>query len=316
MRALILLCCAIVVAPARAKNLDTGLITNAEFFELIKDYVTDIETEPYGDTESEIEDDDVINLPGGPDDELDLEFLADKLGLIKRPAESSEIERHHHHHHHHHHQHHRFHRHSTFSCHCRHYSCKCCLHHTFKVNLIFHKVKFRLHACLQVAYLRRYHGFEITFTMNGRRLLHKEYSLRHPPSLCYGVPGLRRFAKICLQLYNINLSRKRICARLTGVLDLKFKKFRVHLKLGCFRIPIMDEEALTSLLNDKDFLQASMQASDDDSVEIEPRDFIEMFLEHATKDGNENSLEFSEELEQKNEKEKDGQDEMLNEEYI
>lgn len=78
----------------------------------------------------------------------------------------------------------------------------------------------------------------------------------------------------------------------------------------------MDEEALTSLLNDKDFLQASMQASNDDSVEIEPRDFIEMFLEHATKDGNENSLEFSEELEQKNEKEKDGQDEMLNEEYI
>jgi hypothetical protein len=40
MRALILFCCAIVVAPARAKNLDTGFITNAEFFELIKDYVT------------------------------------------------------------------------------------------------------------------------------------------------------------------------------------------------------------------------------------------------------------------------------------
>lgn len=26
--------------------------------------------------------DDVINLPGGPDDEIDLEFIADKLGLI------------------------------------------------------------------------------------------------------------------------------------------------------------------------------------------------------------------------------------------
>jgi hypothetical protein len=90
----------------------------------------------------------------------------------------------------------------------------------------------------------------------------------------------------------------------------QFKKFHVHLKLGCFRIPMMDEEALTSLLNDQDFLQASMQASDDDSVEIGPRDFIEMFLEL----GNENSLEFAEELEQKNEKEKEGQDEMLNEE--
>jgi hypothetical protein len=46
-------------------------------------------------------------------------------------------------------------------------------------------------------------------------------SVRRPPALCFGVPGLRTFAKVCLQLYNINLSRKRICARLTGVLDLK-----------------------------------------------------------------------------------------------
>ena len=44
----------------------------------------DVEIENNGEADNE-EDDDVISLPGGPDDELDLEYIADKLELLERP---------------------------------------------------------------------------------------------------------------------------------------------------------------------------------------------------------------------------------------
>ena len=46
-------------------------------------------------------------------------------------------------------------------------------------------------------------------------------TVRHPPGLCFGVPGLSTFARVCVELYDINFSTKHICARLTGVIDLK-----------------------------------------------------------------------------------------------
>lgn len=45
-------------------------------------------------------------------------------------------------------------------------------------------------------------------------------SVKHPPPLCFGVPGLKYFARVCLEFYNINLQTKQVCARLAGILDL------------------------------------------------------------------------------------------------
>ena len=47
------------------------------------------------------------------------------------------------------------------------------------------------------------------------------FAVKHPPAICYKVPGLGRFARVCLEIYNVDLRRKSMCTRLLGVVDLK-----------------------------------------------------------------------------------------------
>ncbi|XP_045183711.2 uncharacterized protein LOC123542119 [Mercenaria mercenaria] len=215
-------------------------LTNAGFYEMVKDYVTDVEIiEPNEDSASfDDVDDDVLELPGGADDNLDIEFLMERLGeqndadyyTAVEEQDQESLKR--------------------GSCRCRRHYCKCCLSKTFKVKVWRRRLKFKLRACLKVAYRRR--GFEITFTINGHRLCHKRYSLKRGVSLCYRVPQFPA-AKICLDIYNINLRRKRACARLTGKVKLGKKRFRVHLKLGCFRLPILDEGNMESPVGSSEY---------------------------------------------------------------
>ncbi|WAR29852.1 hypothetical protein MAR_003420 [Mya arenaria] len=142
----------------------------------------------------------VINLPGGPNNELDVEYLMEKMGLLDdgESADSEEED-------------------STLnplqrlgaraSCRCKKMSCTCCTTHTFSVKVVFRKIK---------------------FTLNVRRV----------PRLCYRVPGLK-LASVCLELYGIDIAQRRLCAKLVGTVDLKVKKFRVNFKLGCVSIPIL-----------------------------------------------------------------------------
>ena len=47
-------------------------------------FVEETESEEVGETDQEKkDDDDVITLPGGPDDPLDVEYLANKLGMTE-----------------------------------------------------------------------------------------------------------------------------------------------------------------------------------------------------------------------------------------
>ena len=46
-------------------------------------------------------------------------------------------------------------------------------------------------------------------------------AVKHPPALCYKIPGLGKYARACLELYDINLGAKSLCARVKGVIDLK-----------------------------------------------------------------------------------------------
>ncbi|WAR29325.1 hypothetical protein MAR_002893, partial [Mya arenaria] len=83
-------------------------------------------------------------------------------------------------------------------------------------------------------------------------------TVKHPPTLCSGVPGLRTFARVCLEVYNVNLQTKHICVRLVGVLDLKIHKFKVHLKIACFRIPLIEAERVAQMLESRDLHVASL----------------------------------------------------------
>ncbi|KAH3746702.1 uncharacterized protein LOC127848836 [Dreissena polymorpha] len=181
-------------------------------------------------------DDDVIDLPGEWNDDLDVAYLIAKLGERSNNDETDidltnvgDI---------------------GSGCSCRRYSCGCCVGKSFRVKIWRKRIRFSFKGCITLTYLPRHTGFRLTITFNGRRVFKREISLRHPPRLCYGVPGLRWAAKVCLELYNINLAQRQVCARLVGRINLRIKKFRLRLKLGCFRIPILSEAMLAKITDD------------------------------------------------------------------
>ena len=57
-----------------------------------------------------------------------------------------------------------------------------------------------------------------------KKLLVRPYlrflTVRRPPRLCFKIPGLGRFARVCAEIYNVNLRRKSLCVRLSGELNL------------------------------------------------------------------------------------------------
>ena len=47
------------------------------------------------------------------------------------------------------------------------------------------------------------------------------FSVRNPPGICYKVPGLGKFARVCAEIYDVNFARRSFCIRVAGVIDLK-----------------------------------------------------------------------------------------------
>lgn len=61
------------------------------------------------------------------------------------------------------------------------------------------------------------------------------FPVRHPPALCYAVPGLKYVGKVCVEIYNVNLGRKSMCVRLVGVINLRVITYNLsfgHLNRG------------------------------------------------------------------------------------
>ena len=46
------------------------------------------------------------------------------------------------------------------------------------------------------------------------------FTVKRPPKLCFKIPGLGRFARVCLEIYGVDLRRKRLCTRIVGELNL------------------------------------------------------------------------------------------------
>ena len=65
--------------------------------------------------------------------------------------------------------------------------------------------------------------------------------MRNPPPICIGIPYLKRYAKLCLDLYNITW-KKRVggCAKI-GVKILFV--IRKYFDLGCFYFDDLDAES-------------------------------------------------------------------------
>ncbi|KAH3873151.1 uncharacterized protein LOC127868957 [Dreissena polymorpha] len=233
--------------------------TNKDFLDMAIEYGAEIQKE---DSLHDVNqnNDDVIDLPGDQDDELDVEFLIKKF-VITFSENGSDI----------------YLGNLGSGCSCRRYTCNCCVRHTYRAKIFWKRVSFTFNGCVSVRYLPQNFGIRLTITFNGRILYNREVSLRHPPHLCFGVPGLRGFARICLQIYNVNFAQKSLCARLVGTIDLKLKKWSVHLNLGCFRIPILAEDHITALVGNADSRKLTFEPFPQNAPDADVNELTELF---------------------------------------
>ncbi|XP_052237455.1 uncharacterized protein LOC127848838 isoform X2 [Dreissena polymorpha] len=214
---------ALLVGVVFLATRDVNCITNKDFVELAikygavhsEDYVYDVTQK----------DDDVIFLPGDQDDELDVNVLIEKFGItISEDGSNVYVKS------------------LGASCNCANNACSCCASQTF--NLWWKRFTFS--GCIRLAYLPAATGFRLTIELNGREIYRHEISLNHPPALCFPIPGIP-IAKVCIQLYNINLGRKSLCAKIVGRVNLWLKTFSVDVHLGCFRIPFLAKSHFAQL---------------------------------------------------------------------
>ncbi|XP_062606156.1 uncharacterized protein LOC134267963 [Saccostrea cucullata] len=119
------------------------------------------------------------------------------------------------------------------SCKCSGTTCGCC-----QTVSVLHE---RKEVCIKVKYLKKNIGVLLTVTWGGKVVYSKEVSVKNPPPVCLKVPFLGKVGKLCIQLYNLHAGGDGLsgCSRIT--LKIAFVKV-IKLDLGCFKIPVADDE--------------------------------------------------------------------------
>ncbi|KAK3598505.1 hypothetical protein CHS0354_001043 [Potamilus streckersoni] len=85
-------------------------------------------------------------------------------------------------------------------------------------------IRVNTQVCVTIEWLSTNMGIRVTIQIGSYTYV-KEISVSNPPSLCYGIPGIK-LLKICVQFYNINISEKSGCVRL----KISFFSWNI----GCF----------------------------------------------------------------------------------
>ncbi|XP_052785526.1 uncharacterized protein LOC128221111 [Mya arenaria] len=175
-------------------------MTNYEFYQAVKPYIDDENLKYRGIAVAD--DDDVIYLPGGPNDEFDVEYVLGRMGLLEEISDEASsinpLQR----------------LGLSANCGCHGTSCECSLSHTFS----FRGHTFTLKASMTATYSGR--TFTLTFALNDHRVFSHAVDLNHIPAICYPVPGLP-VAKVCLQLYDLDIRQRKICAKIVGKLNIQ-----------------------------------------------------------------------------------------------
>ncbi|XP_052225131.1 uncharacterized protein LOC127840755 [Dreissena polymorpha] len=82
-------------------------------------------------------------------------------------------------------------------------------------------------------------GFEVTVSLNGKTIYHKEISVRNPPPICFNrIPGLSKLADVCLVVYDVDLVNKKACVKITFKVKIGPIKKKFSIKIACFKIPL------------------------------------------------------------------------------
>ncbi len=69
------------------------------------------------------------------------------------------------------------------------------------------------------------------------------FAARNPPPICVGVPHLEKEASVCLDFYDLDISKKTFsgCVKAEAVL---FHVVKEEIKLGCFSIPLAKHQLI------------------------------------------------------------------------
>ncbi|CAH1797251.1 unnamed protein product [Owenia fusiformis] len=132
----------------------------------------------------------------------------------------------------------------TNGCACVKYNCGCCAH------LEFDKIHINDTGCVNLTYLPDQYGISFTFSIDGRVLYNETISARNPPPVCIGVPYLEKYASVCLDFYNLDISKTAFsgCIKVEARLD----KIKIADKeFGCFKIPLKKHYNMLSKMDGK-----------------------------------------------------------------
>lgn len=221
-----------------------GAITNGELFRILKNSG---EAQEYAITGRDVEADDsdnVIQLTGDDDDEVDVGMLMAKLGLLNSQeadfptAKNQSV---------------------GSTCNCVRDSCTCCI--TVRVN--YKTCQGTIKACVTVQYIPSDTAFILAFILQGRQVYRKVVSIIQPPKICSYLTCQGLNLLTCLKIYNANVQQKSLCTRLSILVDYKEFNFNI----ACFKIPLLINDGLTGL-QEGQLLPSSMDVStsDDDKM--------------------------------------------------
>ncbi|XP_061180105.1 uncharacterized protein LOC133188621 [Saccostrea echinata] len=115
-------------------------------------------------------------------------------------------------------------------CKCVGYNCGCCQH------LEVDEIHLNDTVCINVTYLDKDYGLEVTLSVDGHVYINASVSARNPPPLCAAIPGLKDLASVCLQFYNLSVSSTSFSGCLRVVAKLKYVTVD-KIDIGCFKIP-------------------------------------------------------------------------------
>ncbi|XP_062582452.1 uncharacterized protein LOC134244198 [Saccostrea cucullata] len=142
---------------------------------------------------------------------------------------------------------------SLRGCKCVGYNCGCCQH------LEVDEIHLNDTVCINVTYLDKDYGLEVTLSVDGHVYINASVSARNPPPLCAAIPGLKDLASLCLQFYNLSASPTSVSGCVRVVAKLKYVTVE-KINIGCFKIPPSHRNRLESHQSRRhDFLDKAVE---------------------------------------------------------
>ncbi|XP_065350718.1 uncharacterized protein LOC135946434 [Cloeon dipterum] len=128
------------------------------------------------------------------------------------------------------------------SCVCSTYTCGCCSH--MQVDVI----ELNSTICTNMTYLSDDYGLSYTITLNHHTLFNETVSARNPPPFCIGMPYLKKWAEVCLRMFDLDVTRHKFHGCVEA--EARLKRVRVaHYDLGCVNIGPKPTEPYKDLIS-------------------------------------------------------------------